>query len=391
MNIAKSTLLEATNRLRAVPPRNSSLPVLGCIRITRTATGTTFHATDLEVSLAVEIPEPPAPSELARKLAALRAAREACDILVPSSTLDRCAKAADKGTSLTITPSAPGGAQITYQQGGITTSVPAQAPDAKEFPVWPAWPTCKRDLPPTDPIPFARHLAAIRRASPAISSDQTRYVLNGILWSDRGHIVATDGRRLHLEEGLPPAPRDCIIPTQALRFIEPEMSASLRCKLEAKDRVAPYAITFRADLSSGLIVRLHSKLIEGNYPNFMQVVPDKPFPLTVRLDNAATAKALAALAKNTGGKTVALRFDPTASTVTFTMRNDGGAASFSVPALFAGKHSPPPPPALSKGEKARIIKAGGIIPPTPKGQLSDAAYSPAYLIGAVLKMRTREN
>ena len=381
MTISKSLLLEVTNRLRAVPPTNATLPCLGCVRITRNESGTSFHATDLEVNLSVEIPDPPSPNELARKLRALRLARESCDILVPSSTLDRCAKSADKGTDLTITPSKAGGAQITYQQGGITASVPAQAPNSVEFPEWPGKP--KGDLPPTDPVPFSRQLAAIRRAEPAISQDATRYVLNGILWNTAGHIVATDGRRLHLED-VPPAPHDVIIPEKALRFIEPEMRASIRCKLEAKNRTAPYAIMFCAEIG-GLTVRLHTKLVEGNYPNYMQVVPAEPFPLAVRLDNQATSKALAALAKNTRPRrtdSVALRFDPAASTVTFRMCDEaGGSSQFTVPALFTGKHTPPKPPIEEKevkGKKVLVpVKRAKDAPP-----LSDASYNPFYLIDA---------
>jgi hypothetical protein len=132
---------------------------------------------------------------------------------------------------------------------------------------------------------------------------------------------------------------------------------------------------------------------QGNYPNFMQVVPEMPFPLTVRLDNQATGKALAALAKSIGAQrtdSVALRFDKPASTVTFTMRNDSGPSSFAVPAIFKGQHTPKFPPKLTKEAKAEILKAGGKIPPasfftTP---LNDITFNPAFLLDALRNLDT---
>jgi len=336
MNIAKHTLMEVTRRLRGVPSTHATLPVLSCIRITRHAGGIRFSATNLEQFLSVDLPDAPTVGELARKLATLRAAREAADFCVPSSTLDRCAKAADKGTDITITPDPKGGAQITYQQGGITANVPAAAPKADEFPADPA-----EGYAAGPPTPFDRVLAAICRAKPCVSYDPTRYVLNGVFWGENGDIAATDGRRLHMEEHLPAAPADSIIPTDALRFIEPGMAASSLSKPKVKNTTAhpAPALLFTGEIG-GLTVRLVTKVIEGNFPNYRQVIPSEPAKLTCRIDNEATRKAILQAAGNFRHAKpghVSLRFDPAASSLTFSMNvPDVGRSEFTVTAILKG-------------------------------------------------------
>jgi DNA polymerase III subunit beta len=111
----------------------------------------------------------------------------------------------------------------------------------------------------------------LRKTSYAISTDETRYVLNGILFSFKDNkltLVATDGRRLAMVEIELEFPRsheaDIIIPTKAVT----ELQRLLTDDGDAKVSMGNGQIAF--DLSKTLLV---SKLIEGNYPNYRQVIP----------------------------------------------------------------------------------------------------------------------
>src|SRR5438445_3963470 len=111
----------------------------------------------------------------------------------------------------------------------------------------------------------------LRKTSYAISTDETRYVLNGILFSFKDNkltLVATDGRRLAMVEIELEFPRsheaDIIIPTKAVT----ELQRLLTDDGDVKVSMGNGQIAF--DLNKTLLV---SKLIEGNYPNYRQVIP----------------------------------------------------------------------------------------------------------------------
>ena len=113
----------------------------------------------------------------------------------------------------------------------------------------------------------------LRKTSYAISTDETRYVLNGVLFSFKDNkltLVATDGRRLAMVEIELEFPRsheaDLIVPTKAVT----ELQRLLADDGEIKVSVGNGQIAF--DLDKTLLV---SKLIEGNYPNYRQVIPSE--------------------------------------------------------------------------------------------------------------------
>jgi DNA polymerase-3 subunit beta len=113
----------------------------------------------------------------------------------------------------------------------------------------------------------------LRKTSYAISTDETRYVLNGVLFSFKENkltLVATDGRRLAMVEIELEFPRsheaDLIVPTKAVT----ELQRLLADDGEIKVSMGSGQIAF--DLNKTLLV---SKLIEGNYPNYRQVIPSE--------------------------------------------------------------------------------------------------------------------
>jgi DNA polymerase III subunit beta len=111
----------------------------------------------------------------------------------------------------------------------------------------------------------------LRKTSYAISTDETRYVLNGLLFSLKENkltLVATDGRRLAMVDIELEIPRsqeaDIIVPTKAVT----ELQRLLTDDGDVKVSISSGQIAF--DLNKTLLV---SKLIEGNYPNYKQVIP----------------------------------------------------------------------------------------------------------------------
>jgi DNA polymerase-3 subunit beta len=113
----------------------------------------------------------------------------------------------------------------------------------------------------------------LRKTAYAISTDETRYVLNGVLFSFKENkltLVATDGRRLAMLDIELEFPRsheaEIIIPTKAVT----ELQRLLKDDGEVKISVGSGQIAF--DLNNTLLV---SKLIEGNYPNYKQVIPSE--------------------------------------------------------------------------------------------------------------------
>jgi DNA polymerase-3 subunit beta len=111
----------------------------------------------------------------------------------------------------------------------------------------------------------------LKKTSYAISTDETRYVLNGIFTSFRDGkmtLVATDGRRLAMVDTDLEFPAshetDVIIPTKAVQ----ELQRLLGDAGEVLVRLSDSQISFQ--VGDNLLV---SKLIEGNYPNYRQVIP----------------------------------------------------------------------------------------------------------------------
>ncbi|MFT5468177.1 MAG: DNA polymerase-3 subunit beta [Verrucomicrobiales bacterium] len=112
---------------------------------------------------------------------------------------------------------------------------------------------------------------SLKKTSYAISTDETRYVLNGIYCSFKEGtitLVATDGRRLAMVDHELEFPEsqetEIIIPTKAVN----ELQRLLADSGDVRIRITDSQIAF--ELNGYLLT---SKLIEGSYPNFRQVIP----------------------------------------------------------------------------------------------------------------------
>lgn len=111
----------------------------------------------------------------------------------------------------------------------------------------------------------------LRKTSYAISSDEARFVLNGILFSlteNKLTLVATDGRRLALFDTELEFPksheRDFILPTKAVTELQRLLSDDGEVVISSSANLVSF------NLNGAQLV---SKLVDGNYPNYRQVIP----------------------------------------------------------------------------------------------------------------------
>jgi len=125
--------------------------------------------------------------------------------------------------------------------------------------------------------------AMLKSVAYAQSSDETRYILNGVYFdfsAGKLALVATDGRRLaHISKELdvPEASAGTIIlPAKTSGELLRLLDKGKKVKVSFNDRKAAFQIATDGDSKdSGLVdsIYLYSKVVEGSYPNYQQVIP----------------------------------------------------------------------------------------------------------------------
>src|ERR1700677_641305 len=138
----------------------------------------------------------------------------------------------------------------------------------------------------------------IRKTIFAVSTDETRYVLNGVFFQVDGgklRMVATDGHRLaFIEKKLENKSENkssVIIPTKALNELTKVISDLEKGKEE--DLVVEVIATDNQIKFVVEGVEIISRLIEGQFPNYEQVIPkesDKKIEASVSSLSAATRR-----------------------------------------------------------------------------------------------------
>jgi DNA polymerase-3 subunit beta len=115
----------------------------------------------------------------------------------------------------------------------------------------------------------------------AQSTDETRYILNGVYFNFKDGklaLVATDGRRLALvskELAVPAASAGAIIlPAKTVAELLRLLGKGEKLKIAFNERRAAFQIETGKE-AGGLTdsIYLFSKVVEGNYPNYQQVIP----------------------------------------------------------------------------------------------------------------------
>ena len=127
----------------------------------------------------------------------------------------------------------------------------------------------------------------IKSVAYAQSSDETRYMLNGVYFNflepENGgagklSLVATDGRRLakidHEMEVGDGMSGSLILPAKTVSELTRLLDKGETLKIAFNDRRAAFQIHTKDD-SDGFVGDIHlvSKVVEGNYPNYQQVIP----------------------------------------------------------------------------------------------------------------------
>ncbi|WP_018290597.1 DNA polymerase III subunit beta [Verrucomicrobium sp. 3C] len=177
----------------------------------------------------------------------------------------------------------------------------------------------------------------LRRTSYAMSSDETRYVLNGVLfcWKEENlTVVATDGKRLALMRspvsGRTEEEIQGIVPARAVTEL-------LRILGEEERKVTAWVEPSRLLLQSGEIL-FSSKLVDGKYPNYRAAIPEGA-PEKIYVSREAFLSGLRRVSIVAGEKMVApirLRFENNELELSCSSAEIGEAKE-AIPIRYGGK------------------------------------------------------
>ncbi len=271
VTIERATLLKALAHVQSVVERRNTIPILSNVLIEAKGGRLALSATDMDLAIREEV---------------------AAEVAVPASTtaaahtLYDIVRKLPEGSQVALELAA-GGGQLTLRAGRARFSLSCLPVD--EFPVMSAG-----DL----PHEFALDAGALRdlidHTRFAISTEETRYYLNGIHLhatkvgrAELLRAVATDGHRLArfqmpLPEGGAGIPA-VIVPRKAIaevRKLVEDSAESVRVAL-SETRIR---FTFES-------VVLTSKLIDGTFPDYERVIPTDNDKI-MQVDNKIFAEAV---------------------------------------------------------------------------------------------------
>ena len=309
--IPKSRLANYLQHILQVVPSKSTLPILTNVLIEALENKVKISATDLDISIAASME-----CKVAKKGSASLPARILFDIIKELPESEIGFEASTQRVEIKI----PNG---TYK----IASVP---PD--EFPKLPAVNT-KKEI----KINANDLVKMIKKTTFASSDDETRPALNGILWQTKGdkmQMVATDGHRLAKmaveNTKLKGLYDDVIIPPKVLNLIPKFIG----------DESQEIGIIFGENniiFNLGDII-LTSRLIEGPYPNFDQVIPsESDKKLIVSKEDLSRAVRRVSILSNT--LTHQVKFGVKGNTLTLSTTNAdvGGEGKELLECDFAGE------------------------------------------------------
>ena len=279
-SVPAALLRDALKTLKPVASVRSGLPILRTVHIEREDGETRLTATDLDNTLTLRHrSEPPPLSDMSRRILALRHARENGVFCCEIESLVTLLKSVDGGEVIfrNLGPSKQGASELEVPILGrpalTEQSLGCNRPD--EFPVFSAWTATS--------FPLAGEIIeALGDSLPFASTDETRYVLNGIyLDPEKQSVVATDGRTLLITRlpasfftfptGLGLAAM--IVPIKTVQLLKRgalALAEHFQISRFTNDRDA---VSVRIEAGDWTLT---SKLIEGNFPNYLQVLPVEP-------------------------------------------------------------------------------------------------------------------
>jgi DNA polymerase-3 subunit beta len=310
----REDLLAAVQAVSGVVASKGVHPVYESVQIVATADGLTFLATDLEIGMKLRL----AASEKVK-------VERPGTAVVPAQRLSSIIRELPKG-ELTFTWNADNRESL-IEAGRGRFKLQGQSPE--DFP----------EVPEVDDalsvsIPAASLREMIRRTQFAAAKERMRFALNGVLVrveGDQVELVATDGRRLARDTGTctngPDAKIHAIVPTKGLQQVDRVMDAG-----EESVRIAVGNNHFCARTSR---VTLVSRLVEGSFPNYKDVIPQNcKQKAVISRDALIAALRRASLVTSRDAQSVRLQFHPEGLTVS--ARSPEGSAEETLAADFAG-------------------------------------------------------
>ena len=265
LTITREQLQEGLVAVAASVPAKTTLPILSNILLEATKDGIRLSGTDLDIAVSTTVS-----ASVDQEGAITLPARKLVEIVreLPSAA---------------IRLTASGEQRVTIECG--RSKFRLLGLPREEFPAFPtvkfdgSWRTSSKDL-----QKLIAHVAF------AASTEESRPILNGVLWElrpERMRMVATNGHRLaRMDVPTPPsgntAQADLIVPPKALEQIR----RLFRAEEEVEIAKSENHLGFRSPTT-----QIFTRLIEGPYPNYEQVIP-RENDKSATADKAAFASAL---------------------------------------------------------------------------------------------------
>lgn len=295
LSIERSALLKALGHVQNVVERRNTIPILSNVLLTAGGSSLTFIATDLDIEVSEDAQaDVSAPGQ----------------VTAPAHTLYDIARKLPDGAQVVLQVNAEDRLDIDAGRSHFTLPLLPSG----DFPKMTA-----DDFTHSFSMPAAALRRIIDKTRFAISTEETRYYLNGIYMhahNDMLRCVATDGHRLALAEtalpenaaGLPGViiPRKTVAEIRRLiDGVDTEVSLSLS---EAK---------IRFTVGSAVLI---SKLIDGNFPDYERVIP-KGNDKELTIDNKVFADAVDRVATISAEKSRSVKLSLTADSLALTVNN----------------------------------------------------------------------
>src|SRR5438874_1713226 len=251
LTITKEQIISGLQSVQNVVSTRTTLPILSNVLLRAEGEKLEFTATDLDVTVVcgveAKIKKPGASTVPVKRLFGI--VRELGNSEIDLEVDEKHVCSIRSGPSF-------------YRINGLS---------ADEFPPLPKFKEEKKVVLPQETV-----RAMLKKTSFAISTDESRYVLNGIYLSLKDHkmtMVAADGRRLApVDEEVDVSEKsqgEFIVPAKAVN----ELNRLLADKGEVEVRYTDNQASFTLKDEKGSSVLIITKLIEGNYPNYRQVIP----------------------------------------------------------------------------------------------------------------------
>jgi DNA polymerase-3 subunit beta len=309
--VERATLLKALGHVQSVVERRNTIPILSNVLLSADGNSCKLMATDLDLQIVED---------------------------VPATVESAGATTVSAHTLFDIVRKLPDGAQVTLEAASGKVAVTAgrarfslQTLPREDFPV-----IGESDLPVSFTLPADTLVMLIDKTRFAISTEETRYYLNGIFFhapANAGTLraVATDGHRLArveipLPEGAAGMP-DIIIPRKCV--------AEVRKLLDERGGEVGISLSqSKIRFAIGQAV-LTSKLIDGTFPDYSRVIPTANDKL-LKIDPATLREGVDRVTAIASEKTRAVKLSLDRDRVTLSVTSpENGTASEDVPADYS--------------------------------------------------------